>query len=74
MSQLLDVENVEVDYQGKIFTTDSRYFGRTKIGYVDSAGNIYDMRERKPLKIGYIDSRGTIAGSEMRDRLLESRY
>lgn len=74
VSQLLDVENVEVDYQGKIFTTDSRYFGRTKIGYVDNAGTIYDMRERKPLKIGYIDERGTITGSVQGDRLLESRY
>lgn len=72
--QLMDVERIEVDYQGKIFTNGSQYLGKTKIGYVDNAGNIYDMRERKPLKIGRIDTNGQITVLEGTHHLLESRY
>ena len=74
VSQLMDVERIEVDYQGKIFTNGSQYLGKTKIGYVDNAGNIYDMRERKPLKIGRIDTNGQITVLEGNHRMLESRY
>lgn len=71
---LLDVERVEVDYQGKIYTDGSQYLGKTKIGYVDNAGNIYDMRERKPLKVGTIDTSGLIMGAERGHQLLERRF
>jgi len=72
--RLLDIERVEVDYKGKIYTDGSQYLGKTMVGYVDNAGNIYDMRERKPLKVGMIDTSGHITGAEGRHQLLENRY
>ena len=74
VSQLLDVERVEVDYKGKIYTDGSQYLGKTMVGYVDNAGNIYDMRERKPLKVGMIDTNGHITGAAGRHQLLENPY
>ena len=74
VGQLLNVDKIEVDYQGKIFTTDNQYFGRTKIGYVDGTGNIYDMREKKPLRIGWVDTRGNIEGLEASQYLLEKHF
>ena len=68
VGRLLKVDKIEVDYQGKIFTTDNQYFGRTKIGYVDGTGNIYDMREKKPLRIGWVDTRGNIEELEASQR------
>jgi hypothetical protein len=72
--QLLDVERVEVDYKGKIYTDGSQYLGKTMVGYVDNAGNIYDMRERKPLKVGMIDTSGCITSAGEKHRLLEGRF
>lgn len=61
VEDLFDLKQIEVDYQGDIFSNDITTFPvRTKIGCVDKNGGIYDTRKEMPAKIGSIDTQGNI--------------
>jgi hypothetical protein len=61
VERLFELKEIEVDYQGDIFSSDITTFPvKTKIGRVDKSGGIYDTREAIPQKIGSIDPLGNI--------------
>jgi hypothetical protein len=66
VEELFDIKEIEVDYEGDVFTNDLTVFPvRTKIGCVDKNGGIYDTRKDIPVKIGSIDSRGKIVDERL---------
>jgi hypothetical protein len=69
VEELFHLKEIEVDYEGDIFTNDLTVFPvRTRIGRVDKNGGIYDTRSGIPEKIGRIDSRGDIVSERFRGR------
>lgn len=61
VEKLFELKEIEVDYQGDIFSSDITTFSiKTKVGRVDKSGGIYDTRKEIPEKIGSIDTRGNI--------------
>jgi len=69
VEELFHLREIEVDYEGDIFTNDLTVFPvRTRIGRVDKNGGIYDTRSGIPEKIGRIDSRGDIVSERFRGR------
>jgi hypothetical protein len=61
VEEMFHLKEIEVDYEGDIFTNDLTIFPvRTRIGRVDKNGGIYDTRSGIPKKIGRVDSRGEI--------------
>ncbi len=61
VERLFELKEIEVDYQGDIFSSDITTFPvRTKVGRVDKSGGIYDTRKDIPEKIGSIDTQGNI--------------
>ncbi len=61
VEELFHLKEIEVDYEGDIFTNDLTVFPvKTRIGRVDKNGGIYDTRSGIPQKIGRIDSRGDV--------------
>jgi hypothetical protein len=69
VEELFHLKEIEVDYEGDIFTNDLTVFPvRTRIGRVDKNGGIYDTRSGIPEKIGRIDSRGDIVSERFRVR------
>lgn len=62
VERLFELKEIEVDYQGDIFSSDITTFPvKTKIGRVDKSGGIYDTRSAIPQKIGSIDTQGNIS-------------
>jgi hypothetical protein len=69
VEELFHLKEIEVDYEGEIFTNDLTVFPvRTRIGRVDKNGGIYDTRSGIPEKIGRIDSRGDVVSERFRGR------
>lgn len=69
VEELFHLKEIEVDYEGDIFTNDLTVFPvRTRIGRVDKNGGIYDTRSGIPEKIGRVDSRGDIVAEKFRGR------
>lgn len=69
VEELFHLKEIEVDYEGEIFTNDLTVFPvRTRIGRVDKNGGIYDTRSGIPEKIGRIDSRGDVVPERYRGR------
>lgn len=69
VEELFHLKEIEVDYEGEIFTNDLTIFPvRTRIGRVDKNGGIYDTRSGIPEKIGRIDSRGDVVSERLRGR------
>jgi hypothetical protein len=69
VEDLFHLKEIEVDYEGEIFTNDLTIFPvRTRIGRVDKNGGIYDTRSGIPEKIGRIDSRGDVVSERLRGR------
>ncbi len=61
VERLFELKQIEVDYQGDIFSSDITTFPvKTKVGRVDKSGGIYDIREEIPQKIGSIDTQGNV--------------
>jgi len=68
VEKLFELKQIEVDYQGDIFSNDITTFPvKTKIGCVDKSGGIYDTRKEMPEKIGSIDTQGNIVDERFFD-------
>ena len=63
---LFDVQQIDVDYTGKILAYDHGDSpGKRKIGLVDQHGHIYDTRNAATIRLGRIDSQGDVIGERL---------